>query len=250
MEELKSPKTRVCFFDSGIGGLNLLKYCAENIEGLDCIYYADNFNMPYGTKSKEGLLSIMDAHFERIIKMKPQAVVLACNTVTAICAKHLRQKYEFPIVGIQPAVKPAAKSGDCVVLATPMTAESDSICELVRKYGENRTRVVACPDLAKYIEKNVFNLREQDIKRFLPKLDCSSVVLGCTHYSYIKSIVEKMYNCPVFDGIEGTANHLAAILGKILHRTQNNKIMFFNGNTAQNRAVYYFYKEMNGANSL
>ncbi len=188
--------------------------CVKRVPEANFIYFADNFNVPYGNYCEKKILLLADKVFAEIEKYKPCAAVIACNTVTAVCAGFLRKKYSFPIIGIQPAVKPAAKtSGKCVVLATPATAQSSEISELVEHFGKGVTEVVACKDLASYIENNIFDLKREVLLNLLPDINADSIVLGCTHYIYIKQIVKEKYHCAVFDGMCGTAKRLRTVLG-------------------------------------
>lgn len=233
-------KKLVCFFDSGIGGLNLLYECSKRRGDCNYAYFADNYNMPYGNLTHEKIFSLVDAKFELMSILNPAAAVVACNTVTAECISFLRQKYKFPVIGIQPAIKPAAfKHKNCVVLATPATANSVAINKLVEEYGRGHTRVVACPDLAAYIENNVFSLDRKEVVKMLPKVDCDSIVLGCTHYIYILEIVSSFYNCPVYDGVEGTANQFERIIGAPNNATADySEITFFGGDFIKNSRVF------------
>lgn len=237
MEKVLNPT--VCFFDSGIGGLWLLYECVKKLPDVDFTYFSDNAHVPYGSLPQDKLIELTDSVFSEMSKLNPKAAVVACNTVTARCIDYIRNKYPFEVIGIQPAVKPAAKNGKCLVLATPSTAESRPLHNLIEKFGNGRTVTVACPDLAQYIENNVENLDEKYIKRNLPKIGCDSVVLGCTHYIYIKDIVKSFYNCPVFDGIEGTADNLVKKLGKNDHRAKRTqKITFEGGLVVKNRNIF------------
>ncbi|MDE7439915.1 MAG: glutamate racemase, partial [Clostridia bacterium] len=177
MEKVLNPT--VCFFDSGIGGLCLLYECVRRLPDVDFTYFSDNANVPYGSLPQDRLIELTDSFFYEISKLNPIAAVVACNTVTARCIDYLRNKYQFEIIGIQPAVKPAAAvGGKCLVLATPSTADSKPLHDLIEKCGLGRTEVVACPDLAQYIENNIKNIDADYIKSILPKIDCSTVVLG------------------------------------------------------------------------
>lgn len=234
-------KPRVAFFDSGIGGLNLLAECARRLPYASFTYFADNFNMPYGALSGDELFYKADGFFEKITSLDPQVAVIACNTVTATCAKRLREKYDFPIIGVEPAIKPAVKRGGvCLVLATPATAESASFSKLIQKYGNSSTRVLACPDLAMYIEHNIFNIDENEIIKMLPKYSPDSVVLGCTHYAYVKDIIKRYYDCDIYDVINGTANRLCSLMPK--NNAQNEysspDINFCCGDESKNKAVF------------
>lgn len=248
---------RVCFFDSGIGGIGLLIRCARLLPDADFFYFADNDRVPYGNLSAETLFERAEKVFSEMEKLNPSAAVIACNTVTAVCAGRLREQFCFPIVGIQPAVKPAAEEGRrCVLLVTPATANSPSLSALVQKYGKNVTEVVACPHLAPYIEQNIFSLDEVEVKSALPEIRAENVVLGCTHYAFIAKIIEKSFSCRIFDGAEGTSNRLLSILGISDHRggfwgdfsgdfalSPPPAVCFRGGNPAKNEAVYrYFWR--------
>lgn len=234
---LKLPK--VCFFDSGIGGLTLLYECVRILPDAEYIYFADNYNVPYGSLSESRLIEKADGVFRQIALLKPSAAVIACNTVTARCAGYLREKFKFPIIGIQPAVKPAAAAGSCAVLATPSTAESAALKQLVERFGRGRTAVAPCPELASYIENNILNIESEKIKKLLPEIQADGVVLGCTHYSFVKKIIAKHYSCPVFDGNLGTAVHLRSLLGNFDHRLPKPpEITFIGGDEVKNREVF------------
>ncbi|MBD5585104.1 MAG: glutamate racemase [Clostridia bacterium] len=239
-----SNALKVCFFDSGIGGLTLLYECARKLTGDTKLYYfADNYNVPYGSLPEEELSAKVDATFKKIASLDPAAVVIACNTVTAMCAEKLRSKYSFPIVGIQPAVKQAVKGGNsCAILCTPATAGSKSLKELVQNYGEGRCRVVACPYLASYIEENIFNLDEKELFSLLPDISADAVVLGCTHYAFVQKMIENIYHKPIFNGYEGTSNRLLSVLGKNCGGNSSFKvpdITFCGGDEEKNKNVFF-----------
>ena len=238
MEKVLNPT--VCFFDSGIGGLWLLYECVKKLPDVDFIYFSDNENVPYGSLAQDKLMDLTDSVFAQMADYKPSAAVVACNTVTARCIDHIRKKYAFEVIGIQPAVKPAAMhNGKCLVLATPATVGSKALNDLIEKYGDGRVEAVACSDLANYIENSVDVIDEERVKSILPKVECGSVVLGCTHYIYIKEIIKNFYNCPVFDGIEGTANNLVKKLNRNDHQAPRaQKITFVGGYTTRNREIF------------
>lgn len=216
MEKIARDNLKVCFFDSGIGGLTLLCECVKVLPGAQYFYFADNFNVPYGSLGGDALFDKADYFFRQISKLNPAAAVVACNTVTARCIKFLREKYDFPIIGIQPAVKPAARAGTCAVLSTPSTANSEALKALIDKYGEGRTIVAPCPDLAAYIEENIFNLDVESIKNILPKVKAEGIVLGCTHYSFIKRQIAEFYSdSKIYDGELGTAQRLKAVFQRL-----------------------------------
>ncbi|MCD7728644.1 MAG: aspartate/glutamate racemase family protein [Clostridia bacterium] len=229
----------IAVFDSGIGGLNLLKECTRRMPQADFAYFADNYNMPYGNLSEGEITKRAFNVFGGIARLKPVAAAVACNTVTACCIDKLRAKCPFPIAGIQPAVKQAAETGGrFLVLATNATKNSRSFNNLVFRYGGNAL-VAGCSGLAAAIEDNIFDLDKIDLSAYLPKGKFSAVVLGCTHYIFIGERLKKIYGCPIFDGIAGTADHLKEISGIFDHETAvRQKITFFGGDIVKNRAVF------------
>lgn len=215
--------TSVVVFDSGIGGLNLLCACAARVPHAHFYYISDEKNVPYGNRPPEEIMRLTLSALEGIDELNPAALVVACNTVTANCIDGLRQKFSFPVIGIQPAVKPAAQlGGRCLVLATAATVHSSSFLKLVNRYAPADTVAVGCERLASYIEQNVLALPEELPEGLLPDIAADSVVLGCTHYTFVKSQIERRYHCPVFDGTEGTAAHFSEIVGITDHSHTEN----------------------------
>lgn len=238
-EKMTSPPA-VCVFDSGIGGLNLLYECAKKLPFVNLYYYADNYNVPYGNLPDEKLFPLVEAAFSKIACKNPAAAVVACNTVTARCIDFLRRKYPFPIVGIQPAVKPAVKvGGRCLVLATEATVKSVAFNKLLSQFPESDIFPYACRDLAEFVERNIFSLPEILPPHLLPDVCADSVVLGCTHYAFVRKQVENKYLCPVFDGMLGTADHLREILGICDHFSEKERIIaFLGGDFNKNREIF------------
>ena len=240
----------VCIFDSGIGGINLLVACARMCPHTDFMYFADNFNVPYGSLPPERIRENVFAVFERIATFDPASAIVACNTATAVCIDDLRKKYTFPIVGIQPAVRQGTKvAGKCLVLATPATANSPSFARLCRLYGQGRVEVVAPPFLASYIEDNIFSYPDIDIAAQLPACSPGSVVLGCTHYVFAEEQIKNFYSCPVFDGILGTADHLKLLLStEPTFGFSKRKVAFFGGDFQKNEKVFRLLVGKSGIN--
>ncbi|MGN0805224.1 MAG: glutamate racemase [Candidatus Coproplasma sp.] len=236
-------------FDSGIGGLNLLYECAKRTPSVHFYYVSDNANVPYGNRSKEELLSLTYNALKGIENLRPLALVVACNTVTANCIESLRSDFSFPVVGIQPAIKQAVEvGGRCVVLATEATVKSVALKKLAERYGNN-IYPIACKDLASYIEKNILDLPPILPQGLLPNVCADSVVLGCTHYSFVKKQIESFYRCPVFDGTGATADHFAKIIGTNNHFSphlgivdhkaiKKFKITFDGGNSVLNSQIF------------
>ena len=240
MDELsKGGRPLVCVFDSGIGGLNLLSACVRRLPQADYCYFADNYFVPYGNMAEGEVKKRVFGFFSRISALRPDAAVVACNTVTAECISALRAAYDFPILGMEPAVKQAYElGGRYLVLATKATCRSASFARLISLYGKD-AKVVPLEHLAGDIEREIFSPSLSRLAEGLPKGNYRSVVLGCTHYVFIKNAIKARYGVPVFDGMAGTADHLAATLGIFDHfLTTAGKIDFFCGNFAKNRAIF------------
>ena len=208
----------IAFFDSGIGGLTVLAECRKYISDEAFYYYGDNLHAPYGNLPPRKIREYVFAAFERFRALNVKAAVVACNTATSLCVESLREKYTFPIVGAEPAVFTAAKAGgEIFVLTTRATYESGRfhiLCENAeQKFRGAKLRLFPCDALAGEIEKPLFD-KEYTYAHYLPKGDPASVVLGCTHYVYLKERIAAYYNCRVYDGNEGMARRLATLIGK------------------------------------
>lgn len=242
----------IVVFDSGIGGLNLLAQCVIRMPELPYYYVSDNGNVPYGNRPAEQIYELVLAALNGIEELNPRALVVACNTVTALCIDSLRARFSFPVVGIQPAVKQAYRAGSrCLVLATEGTVNSKSFCSLVARFPDMNTEVVGCKGLADYVEKNIFDLPTVLPEGLLPAVNADSVVLGCTHYAFVARQISQYYGCPVYDGLGGTANncskicgmsdHLLPPMGIFDHVDYNKlKITYLRGNAQKNERIFKY----------
>ena len=121
-------KGKIAFFDSGIGGLTVLRSCLERLDGYIYYYYGDNARAPYGNLSKENIRRYVLEAFDCFCDLGVDGAVVACNTATAVCMEELRERYAFPIVGTEPAIYPAAAmGGEVLVLATRATVVRERI---------------------------------------------------------------------------------------------------------------------------
>ena len=209
---MEIPVGGVAFFDSGVGGLTVLNDCQNHFENEKFYYYGDNRRAPYGNLSPALIRRYTQESFSFFEDLQVKAAVIACNTVTALCIEDLRARYSFPIIGTEPAILPAAKmGGEIFVLTTRATFESlrfralcDSVCAI---YTRARIKLYPCDGLAGEIERR--GIKDgYDFTAHLPRGSPNAVVLGCTHYVYIKETVRDFYGCEVFDGNEGVARRL------------------------------------------
>ena len=243
----------VVVFDSGIGGLNLLYECALRVRDVDYYYVSDSDNMPYGNKSRDEILHLTLNALKVVDELNPIALVLACNTVTANCVRSLRARYSFPVIGVQPAIKSViGVSDNCLILATNATVNSPEFKRLLNIYNASCACAKGCDGLAKYVEENIFNLPERLPEGLLPDVKADCVVLGCTHYAFVKRQIAAKYKCSVIDGIGGTADHFAKIIGTVDHQTpllgknshfrnKSVKLTFLGGNFEKNSQIFKNY---------
>lgn len=210
-------------FDSGVGGITFLKQAKELLKNEDFIYYADQKHAPYGTKTKDEVIKYVFEAVEFIEKHKIKALVIACNTATSVAASLLRERYQFPIIGMEPAVKPALKldhSHRILVLATPLTIKEKKLDDLInREDARARVDLLAMPELVNFAENRVFE--PEIIIKYLKSQfnkynfeDYKSIILGCTHFPFYKKIIEEVVpkHIIVMDGNSGTANQLKRVL--------------------------------------
>ena len=152
----------VAVFDSGFGGLSLLYEAMKKLEGCDFIYFADNENAPYGTKSIDEIkaLSIDAVDF---LASKADIIVIACNTATSAAVSDLRQKFNIPIIGMEPAVNLGKDAdGDILVIATPATIKGAKLNELLKKSNlNNKTHLLPMPKLVEFAQ-NMESLKTED----------------------------------------------------------------------------------------
>lgn len=215
-------------FDSGVGGISVLREMVALMPNENFIYFGDSKNAPYGTKTKEEVLRLSENNAKMLLEKGAKAIVIACNTATSVAAEVLRKKYPaLPIVGVEPALKPAVlhkENARILVMATEITLREKKFGALLEKYSTLGTvYTLPCPGLMEWVEKGVFDGKE--LYEFVEKLvapyrgKVDGVVLGCTHYPFLKSVISRAMGDSVrfFDGGIGTAREL-------LRRLQNMNI--------------------------
>ncbi len=206
-------------FDSGVGGISVLKSLVAELPHENFNYFGDSANAPYGEKTTDEVLELSRAIVDRFVANGAKAVVIACNTATSAAAPALRKQYpDLPIIGIEPALKPATEApnhGRILVMATDITLRLDKYQDLARTYGRNCEVIsVPCPGLAARLEHgdcDAADVREM-IRGFVGCYagTVSSVVLGCTHYPFVRGLIDEVLGGGVrfFDGGPGTARQL------------------------------------------
>lgn len=202
--------TPVGVFDSGVGGLSVLQALRQELPHEHFLYVGDSGFAPYGDRSAEFVVERAVAITEFLVSRDAKAVVVGCNTATAVAIESLRARFAIPIVAIEPAVKPAAsrtRSRVVGVLATTGTLSSPNMGKLLASYGSDVEFVIQpCPGLADQVEKGELASDETRamIERYVrPIIDKGGdiLVLGCTHYPFLRPVIQEVAG-PAVDVID------------------------------------------------
>lgn len=204
-------------FDSGVGGISVLRALVKEMPNEDFLYYGDSANAPYGTKSLEEVIHLSKVNAEYLVNHGAKAIVIACNTATAAAVNVLREIYtDIPVIGIEPALKPAVErspGGRVMVLATTMTVSEKKFKALMERY-KNACEIIpiSCPGLMEFVERGVTG--GEELNTFLQELlapymdkKIDAAVLGCTHYPFVADALREVLGDDVYlcEGGPGTA---------------------------------------------
>ncbi len=195
------PRGAIGIFDSGVGGLSVWKEVDSLLPQEHIIYIADQAHIPYGPRPLSEVRSFAEGIVRFMEEVGVKLVVVACNTASAAALKHLRATFHMPIVGMEPAVKPAAlstRTGKVGVIATPATFRGEPYARLLARYGQGVEVISrACPGLVQIVERG-----EQHSPATIGRLhDClddmvakgmDQIVLGCTHYPFLRRTIEEV----------------------------------------------------------
>ena len=213
------------FFDSGIGGITVLHEAIRLMPHGDYIYYADSDNAPYGIKPKGEVTSLVISAVDFLAGRGVDAVVIACNTATSVAIETLRGRYSIPVIGMEPAIKPAVEKNEklhkrVLVTATPLTLKEEKLKNLIARVdNEHIVDLLPLPGLVKFAEDYRFD--DVDVREYLEHelsaVDISrygTVVLGCTHFLYYRHLLKKILpgTIDIIDGNSGTVRNLKMIL--------------------------------------
>ena len=220
-------KLPIGFMDSGLGGLSVLREAIKIMPSEDFIYYGDSLNAPYGTKTTEAIRELTFHVVEKLLNQGIKGLVIACNTATGAAVNQLRSAYpDLPIIGIEPAIKPAVMcnhGGRILVMATPMTIKQRKFRELLDLYKDKAEVIpVPCEGLMEFVEQGNLDgevLDEYFEKHLSPYItdNTETIVLGCTHYPFLKHHLKSFLNnnsIQLIDGSSGTASELKHQLEK------------------------------------
>ncbi|MEG2624988.1 MAG: glutamate racemase [Christensenella sp.] len=256
MEKQKLP---IGIYDSGVGGVSVLAEAMKCLPHENFLYYGDSANAPYGTKAEEQIKELSLACGDFLYAQGVKMIVIACNTATSITVQAMREKYNVPIISIEPAVKPAVTkfpNSKIAVLATPATLSQKRYKYLLEKLGaEDNVINIECSELAEIIECGKLDdsrIKDYLCEKFIPykgqKLD--GIVVGCTHYSFVSDEMHDAAKricggvCEVFDGRFGTARHIADVLKNenlLNDSVECGGVKFFSSGKARSIAVFEYF---------
>lgn len=230
-------------FDSGVGGISVLRELVKIMPNENYLYLGDSKHAPYGTKSPEEVRALTIENVQTLLSHGAKSIVVACNTATSAAVACLRKMYpDLPLVGIEPAIKPAVLSYPnqrIVVMATPMTLRQEKFQKLMQRY-EQMAQIIPlpCPGLMEFVERG--DLDGEDLHKYLTELlwgvmeeRIAAIVLGCTHYPFAKEMIAKVAGpeVAILDGGNGTAREMRRRLmvsGRLSDAAGNGTVEFLN----------------------
>ena len=220
------PTAPIGFFDSGLGGISILRQTRKLLPGENCLYFGDSLHAPYGVRPLEEVQQLTLKAAEYLIDRGVKALVLACNTATSAAAALLREKYpDLIIIGTEPALKPAVErhpGGRILVLATAMTLSEQKFADLWHQFDDQAEIVpIPCSGLMEFVERGEMDGEEVEaylLEKLEPftKVPVDAVVLGCTHYPFLTPVIRRLIGrAPeLLDGGDGVARQLQRLLAQ------------------------------------
>lgn len=216
----------VGFLDSGLGGLSIVKEVKKLLPRENIEYFADNQRQPYGEKSQPEIIKYTSQIINFLLKKKIKACVIACNTATAASLKQVKEKYSIPIIGvIKPAVQDAMKKTSnkrIGVIATEFTTKNEAYPQEIKRIApEIKVFSNFCPEFVSMVEAGKFTVPEtykvaREYLKPLKKAQIDTLILGCTHYSFLKKVIFEIMGPEVI--LIDPATSSALILKKILNQ--------------------------------
>lgn len=237
-----SDNAPIAFIDSGVGGLPYLQWVKERLPLENFVYLADRKNFPYGEKSSDEIVRIVLQAVKSLNEgNRPKMLVIACNTATVTSLDAVRKVVDIPVVGVVPAVKPAAmqsRNKRIGVLATERTVKGEYLQELIDDFaGDCHVEKVAGSGIVRFVENDFFNASEREkediIERAVEQFsgeNVDTVVLGCTHFIFLTDILKRKFGetADVIDSREGVGKQIISLLKrKSLFSEEKGRDLFF-----------------------
>jgi len=231
----------IAVFDSGVGGISVLRHLTRVLPEERFLYFGDSANAPYGTKSKDEVKRLTFAAAEKLLARGIKALVVACNTATSAAIADLRAAYpNLIVIGIEPALKLAADTfpgGRLGVMATPMTLREEKFARLMERFDKScEIYKLPAPGLVELIESgNADSPEAEELLRalFAPIPPLNALVLGCTHYPFAAGTIARVLgeNVALLDGGDGTARETKRRLSEAgLLRSGQGEVIIENSN--------------------
>ena len=237
-------------FDSGLGGISVVRELRREMPHEQVLYFGDSANAPYGTKTPGRVRELSFAIVERFVRQGAKAVVIACNTATSASVNELRDHYDIPIIGMEPALKVACDRGNgqrqrVIVAATPLTLRERKFAALMDRFTADHTIFPEpCPGLVDIVESGRLgdhDLVMDTLHRYFDRYDLAAidaVVLGCTHFVFYRDYFRELLpsTAAIIDGNEGTVRHLSVVLeslGKLAPESQTGSVRLDNSDPSE-----------------
>lgn len=221
-ESNSNNRAPIGVMDSGVGGLSVLREIHRQLPHESLLYAADSAHLPYGNKTTQFVRQRVNHITESLVEMGAKALVVACNTATAAAVESLRERFDMPVIGMEPGVKPAvlsSKRGVVGILATEGMVQSNRMRDLVTRFAKEVEVVIQpCPGLVEQVERHALHTPEtsrllQDYLAPILERDADTLVLGCTHYPFLQPLIEKLVGPTV-----AVINTGAAVARQLKHR--------------------------------
>lgn len=228
---------KVGVFDSGVGGLTVLKELLKELNCADFIYYGDSLNSPYGTKTIEDIRELCHKIGDFLVSKDVDMIVVACNTATVASLDYLKEK--FPILPIIGVINPGAtmalresKNKKIGVLSTPLTAKTNAYKNAIKNLNEDyEVYQQGCELLCPMIEKGWEDNEKSHtiLKNYIEKLpkDIDTLILGCTHYPFLEEQIKNMVQCNIVNPAKETAKLVGAQLKNVTQKKNHNEVSYY-----------------------
>lgn len=252
---------KIGIFDSGVGGLTVLNTAMKIIPCAEYFFYADLDNVPYGVKTKEEVNKLTYNSIKFLYDLGVDAIVIACNTATSTSAERLRKMFDIPILGMEPAIKPAIETTQgkkILVMATELTLKEDKFKNLVNRLeADDIVDSIPMPELVEAAENFAFDSEKLEslVTEKLKKFDLNdygALVLGCTHFIYFEKMLKRIFpqNISIIDGNKGTVINLVKTLNSRNNNCDNNTIEFYISGRKSDGARFNKFMEYLKLNNL